>query len=299
VDLGRPIACPVCVLDLESVEDYFVCGVTIVHSEAGSNLRFKPPIGEKMIMTRRILFGLAAAMALTVMVFAATSTVVVTGDGNGWTFNPDSSNATPYHFTTNAASIGSGSLFVEPISSTVAARKFIAAYALNTPVSNFVSFSYDFQIAGTGTVADADQYYLNIYTRLPNSTASFYDCRFDYTPSVGSTTSFMTFTVTPGSAPSAVGVKNSAPCPATLGAMPAGSTIFLTALNLGDTSLSDAGLAGYFDNVVVTTTTDSTTYDFEPSKDVCKDGGWKNFFRPDGSAFKNQGDCVQYVNTVK
>ena len=45
-----------------------------------------------------------------------------------------------------------------------------------------------------------------------------------------------------------------------------------------------------------------TIYDFEPyrtasSKDDCKDGGWMEARRADGSSFKNQGDCVQYVNT--
>jgi hypothetical protein len=31
----------------------------------------------------------------------------------------------------------------------------------------------------------------------------------------------------------------------------------------------------------------------------CKNGGWQNFTRADGSSFKNQGDCIQYVNTGK
>jgi hypothetical protein len=31
----------------------------------------------------------------------------------------------------------------------------------------------------------------------------------------------------------------------------------------------------------------------------CKDNGWMTRTRLDGSAFKNQGDCVQYVNTGK
>jgi hypothetical protein len=35
------------------------------------------------------------------------------------------------------------------------------------------------------------------------------------------------------------------------------------------------------------------------NKDQCKDGGWQNHFRANGSAFKNQGDCIQYVNTGK
>lgn len=46
------------------------------------------------------------------------------------------------------------------------------------------------------------------------------------------------------------------------------------------------------------------TYDFEPfevaaDKDACKNGGWKTLRRADGSEFKNQGDCIQFVNTGK
>jgi hypothetical protein len=46
------------------------------------------------------------------------------------------------------------------------------------------------------------------------------------------------------------------------------------------------------------------TYDFEPyrvatSKDDCKDGGWQKVKTAGGAGFKNQGQCVQYVNTGK
>jgi hypothetical protein len=34
-------------------------------------------------------------------------------------------------------------------------------------------------------------------------------------------------------------------------------------------------------------------------KNNCKNGGWKDLERADGSSFKNQGDCIQYVNTGK
>lgn len=49
---------------------------------------------------------------------------------------------------------------------------------------------------------------------------------------------------------------------------------------------------------------DCVTYDFEPfrvpgSADACKNGGWRTTRRADGSSFKNQGDCIQYVNTGK
>ena len=35
------------------------------------------------------------------------------------------------------------------------------------------------------------------------------------------------------------------------------------------------------------------------AKDECKKGGWQDLTRADGSSFKNQGDCIQYVNTGK
>jgi len=43
------------------------------------------------------------------------------------------------------------------------------------------------------------------------------------------------------------------------------------------------------------------TYDFEPFRatNECKKGGWQTMRRADGSEFKNQGDCVSYVNTGK
>jgi predicted extracellular nuclease len=34
-------------------------------------------------------------------------------------------------------------------------------------------------------------------------------------------------------------------------------------------------------------------------KDACKKGGWRGLKRADGTGFKNQGDCIQYVNMGK
>jgi len=33
--------------------------------------------------------------------------------------------------------------------------------------------------------------------------------------------------------------------------------------------------------------------------DQCKNNGWKTLQRQNGTTFKNQGDCIQYVNTGK
>jgi hypothetical protein len=35
------------------------------------------------------------------------------------------------------------------------------------------------------------------------------------------------------------------------------------------------------------------------NKDQCKNEGWQSLVRNDGTPFKNQGDCIQYVNTGK
>ena len=37
--------------------------------------------------------------------------------------------------------------------------------------------------------------------------------------------------------------------------------------------------------------------DVKPAQDDCKNGGWDDMTRADGSSFKNQGDCIQWVNT--
>ena len=46
----------------------------------------------------------------------------------------------------------------------------------------------------------------------------------------------------------------------------------------------------------------TTTYDFEPyvtatTRDACRNDGWEEARRADGTSFRNQGDCVSYVQT--
>jgi hypothetical protein len=64
------------------------------------------------------------------------------------------------------------------------------------------------------------------------------------------------------------------------------------------------GFAGNADKLTIGVSGSSTTFDFEPAaapptgeppknKDQCKNGGWRNFTNP---TFKNQGQCVAYVN---
>src|SRR5437588_12094347 len=47
------------------------------------------------------------------------------------------------------------------------------------------------------------------------------------------------------------------------------------------------------------TATPTPTPNVPTNKNQCKNGGWRTLQRADGTRFKNQGDCIQYVNTGK
>ena len=232
----------------------------------------------------------ASAVAAAPALAEPDKPVKVSGDGSGWMFNRDASNATPYSLSLAQRSIGGGSLYVEPIAASPGAKKFIAEQFLAAPADSLQSISFDFLIAGTGTAADATDFYVNVYTLLPDTTQTFYDCRFDYIATSGSTTQFTTFTVDPAAVVPVTTRAGSPPCPATLADMPAGTVIPFFSINVGQTNGSDAGLAAYLDNVVVAQSGGTTTYDFDPTKDACKDGGFAS------GGYKNQGACIAAVN---
>jgi len=63
-------------------------------------------------------------------------------------------------------------------------------------------------------------------------------------------------------------------------------------------------LTGAADVLSLGTNAFCVTYDFEPyrianSQEACKNGNWQRTRRANGTTFKNQGDCMQYVNTGK
>lgn len=251
-------------------------------------------------MRKGMRIGLLAVLAASILTVGAASaqaaTVRVDANGvGGWSFNPDPSTSTPYEFSTAFESIGAGSLHVLPISG-APANKFIATLPLGTQISDISSLSYDFMIDPAGVVGPTTykQFYINVYTNLPGST-TFYDCRFDYVPTSGSSSAFTTMSVTPSTVPASKGDHLSGGCPATLGGMPAGSTVSFFAINVGDTGAGDTGVGGYLDNVVVSGTSSSTTYDFEATpadNKECKKNGFAEF------GFANQGQCVARSNAL-
>lgn len=250
------------------------------------------------------------ALSLFANAFAATITTSVVTESHrvGWQLNPDPTTASPYEFTNDAASLGGGSLFAKPIQNDApniggtpgSYDKFIALLPVQYDKAAFSSVSFDFRLGSGVDVARADQVYLNIYTNLPGS-STYYDCRFDQAAIVGSTSSFHAVTFDSAVAPTTVASRGGATCPATLSGLAPGSVVKAVALNLGDKSTSDQDVSAYFDNVVINTGENSVVYDFEKNlptaddKDQCKNNGWKDVARENGSSFKNQGQCVAYV----
>jgi len=213
-----------------------------------------------------------------------TTTVVVSGNTAsgenqpGWMFSRDAANATAIEFSSTTASIGAGSLYVLPISSTTAARKFIGEYFALTPIADIESFAYDFKMGTTSEAGDANQFYLNVYANFGQSDdTKFYDCKYDVVPTVGSVSGFTTVTFDPtvaypvttrgGATPSPYVCPS---IPASMDSLSGSSTVRAFALNLGDTSLSDADLDGFFDKIVFKTENsvalqrNTTTFDFDP-----------------------------------
>lgn len=191
----------------------------------------------------------------------------------GWMFNRDLSTQTPYEFNKDESSIGLGSLYVKPITNTVVGNsdKFIAENFINKPISEIESISYDFMIGEGGSDTQEEQFYMNVYANFGVSDdLKFYDCRYNVVPTVGSTGAFTTVTFDPNMSYPVTTRTGGSASPFTCPSIPAdmddlssGSNIRVFALNLGDTSASDAGLDGYFDKVVVKANNFTTTYDFE------------------------------------
>lgn len=186
----------------------------------------------------------------------------------GWQIIPDGT--VPYTFTDTTGSIGTGSLQFGPIDGSNPVNQFILqAPYLNGLSSEFSSFAYDIYVDPLSTKGSQNflvQVYVNSSANGPGTTLSGYDCRYDFaTPAGLSTGTWHTRSFDANftgwvsmSQPIGVGA-----CQTSLNALPANSTIMFIRLNGGGSTVADEGLMGGFDNVVITTTSGSDTYDFE------------------------------------
>lgn len=70
------------------------------------------------------------------------------------------------------------------------------------------------------------------------------------------------------------------------------SEVIMQAYNFDDPSITGAVLAPYVAHW-------SNSVLVPSNANQCKNGGWVTAARTNGTSFKNQGDCIQYVNTGK
>lgn len=66
--------------------------------------------------------------------------------------------------------------------------------------------------------------------------------------------------------------------------------VYPNGLHLGDGWVNPLGDVWFQEGVLGSIAT---------TKDQCKNGGWQRLIRADLSTFRNQGDCIQYVNSGK
>jgi hypothetical protein len=122
---------------------------------------------------------------------------------------------------------------------------------------------------------------MNVYANFGSSSATkFYDCRYNVLATSGSTSNFTTLTFDTDSAYAVTTRAGGDPSPHTCPTIPsemnllsANSTIRAVSINVGDTTLGDAGIDAYLDNVVVNSVNGVTAYDFEPVVPACAGTG--------------------------
>ena len=261
--------------------------------------------------------GLAAlaVVALAPTVLGATTRVVVTPTNlQGWVVDTTvlGNQSVPYNFNGPADSDGgNGSFQFGPIAGLGAAKQEMQPPDVNFDVTTFDALSFEYQILAPASVGStSDQVYVNVYVDSAAnglgfygsglSSTGFYDCRYTFVADTANP-GWNTLSFSDATSPDSLASRHTS-CAATIG----GNTgnIQFVRLNGGDTSTNDNNMRAAYDLVEIAIGGNTTLYDFEPyavatSKDQCKDGGWQTVNRANGSSFKNQGDCIQYVNTGK
>jgi hypothetical protein len=253
----------------------------------------------KLLIAIMMVVGLMAFPALGGFAASSTTVVVTPANMQGWAFVDDNGHGGVGQMVSGpeTAPLGSGSAELSVSASNQGYMLATPAYA-GTKLSDITDLSYSSYQTGP-TLAIALQFDVNL-------TGSGYEGRLVFEPyqnghaTVGS--GWRSWSPLDGIWWSTHNVGGlcpmSSPCTwaNVLSYWPdasiAGNTLFKA--GSGWTSFD-----GNVDAFTIGVNYVNTTYDFEPaptSKEQCKNGGWQQYTSP---AFKNQGDCIQFVNTGK
>jgi hypothetical protein len=258
----------------------------------------------------RLGLAVIALLTLATTALAATTTVVVRPSSlNGWIVDTTVLGNPPVPTSFNGPSDsagGDGSFRFGPIGAPNQAKLEMQPPEVLVPTADFDSFKYEYDVITSVAGNSANHFYANVYidsaaNGINTFTNGFYDCRMSFVAALD-VAPWNSFSFNDTTSPTATG---GALCTANIGSSASGSLIRFFRLSGGDTSANDNGLEGAYDLVALTIAGNTTVYDFEPdipqpaTKDDCKNGGWASLAKPGNVPFKNQGDCIQYVNTGK
>ena len=254
------------------------------------------------------LIAAIAGMTLAFVAMAAT-TIVVTPPVNsqGWSTNDTTAGGTVDFVVDSTAPAGVGALQLTTDASTTAKAQYF--HATNTPLANVTELSYYTRQVSAPFVG-ADPAY-QLITFLNGGTAGFTTLVFEpyQNPQLGPVVNniWQSWDVDSGLFWSTRTVTCSNGVIAGTAGGPATYTLDAIRTICPNAVVAAFGVNIGSNNPSYNVYTDlvnfnGTSYDFEPylvasSKDQCKNGGYANVKRADGSSFKNQGDCIQYLNT--
>ncbi|HET6873859.1 MAG TPA: hypothetical protein VFH70_03730 [Acidimicrobiales bacterium] len=258
-----------------------------------------------------VVGGLAAgSIALGATAAMAASTVTVTPtDTQGWSTADTNSGGAVNFVVDSSAPAGVGALQLTTDATTAAKAQYL--HAASAPLANVNELSYyTKQVAPAGPIADPSY---QVIAYLNGGTSGFTTLVFEPYQNTAEGA------ILPGAwqkwdvASGLFWSTRTVTCSnGTIAGTPGGPAVYT--LSAIEAACPNAVVAGFGVNVgsnnpsynVETDLVDfnGTVYNFEPyrvaaSKDDCKNGGWMTVRQADGSSFRNQGDCIQYVNTGK
>ena len=261
-------------------------------------------------MRKFLVMGLVAAVSLMAASVASAATVTVTPTStHGW-FSDDTRPGGAIDFVEDASAPGNGALELTTNNTTTAKAQYMHNTA--TPLSGVTDLSYMTKQNSASFVGGDPSYQLQVCLGGATSSTCTGFTTLVYEPyqnGVVTPGAWQAWDVDGGQFWSSRSYSDGA-CTVVAGG---GGAPFYTLAGLQ--TLCPNAVAVKFgvnigsNNPSYNVETDlvqfnDTTYDFEPyevatDKDQCKKGGWEDVKRNNGSSFKNQGDCVQYVNTGK